>query len=110
MSERIEVAHHPERGRYVVTVDGVEAGFAEYRARAGGTRLDFFHTEIDPAFGGRGLGGTLVSTALEEARAAGRTVIPRCPFVAAWLTRHPDFEGAVEWPPGTGPDAAHTTD
>lgn len=98
MSEQIQVQHEPEQARFTVTVDGAVAGFAEYRPRAGGTKRDFMHTEIDPNFGGRGLGTTLVSAALESTRAAGLTIIPRCPFVAAWLRRHPDFAGTVEWP------------
>ncbi|SJN10022.1 hypothetical protein FM113_08005 [Leucobacter sp. 7(1)] len=100
MSEQIHVTHEPEQSRFAITVDGELAGFAEYRSRAGGTKRDFMHTEVDPNFGGRGLGGTLVSAALESTRAAGLTIIPRCPFVAAWLRRHPDFTGTVEWPEG----------
>ncbi len=105
MSEQIQVQHETEKSRFAITVDGALAGFAEYRSRAGGSKRDFMHTEIDPAFGGRGLGGTLVSSALESTQAAGLTIIPRCPFVAAWLRRHPDFSGTVEWPEGAGPDA-----
>ncbi|WP_025134305.1 GNAT family N-acetyltransferase [Leucobacter sp. PH1c] len=100
MSDQIQVVHDPARQRFAVSVDGELAGFAEYRSRSGGTRRDFTHTEIDPAYGGRGLGGTLVSAALEQTRAEGLTIIPHCPFVAAWLRRHPDFAGTVEWPAG----------
>ncbi|MBL3698728.1 GNAT family N-acetyltransferase [Leucobacter luti] len=100
MTEQILVAHEPERSRYVVTVDGALAGFAEYRSRSGGSVRDFTHTEIDPAFGGRGLGGTLVSAALAGTQRAGLTIVPHCPFVAAWLRRHPDFAGEVAWPEG----------
>ena len=100
MSDQIQVVHDPAQQRFAVSVDGELAGFAEYRSRSGGTRRDFTHTEIDPAYAGQGLGGTLVSAALEQTRAEGLTIIPHCPFVAAWLRRHPDFAGTVEWPAG----------
>ena len=53
------------------------------------------HTEIDPSVGGRGLGSALVRFALDDARARGLTVIPRCPFVAAFIVRHPEYEELV---------------
>ncbi|TDP95727.1 hypothetical protein EDF62_0421 [Leucobacter luti] len=98
MSEQIHVQHDPQGSRFTITVDGTIAGFAEYRTREKGTVRDFMHTEVDPSFGGRGLGGTLVSAALESTRDAGLTIIPRCPFVAAWLRRHPEFDGTIAWP------------
>lgn len=98
MSEagRAAVRHDPESTRYVIEVDGTVAGFTEYIERGGGTAFDFVHTEIDPAFGGRGLGGTLVSEALAHARGLGKKVIAHCPFVVAWLNKHPEFDTGVE--------------
>lgn len=96
--EIVEVSHEPEARRFVVTVDGALAGFTEYRERQGGEVFDFVHTEIDPAFGGRGLGGRLVSEALARTSELGRVIIPHCPFVAAWLKKHPEFAGEVRWP------------
>ena len=84
----------PERSRFEVRVDGRVAGFAQYRTKAGpqdGTGLIVFtHTEIDDAFEGRGLGSTLVRAALDTARAKGLAVRPDCPFVRAYVARHPD--------------------
>ncbi|RGE24182.1 N-acetyltransferase [Leucobacter sp. wl10] len=97
------VRHDAEARRFVIEVDGEPAGFAAYEERDGGAVFEFAHTEIDPAFGGRGLGGALVSNALEGTRELGRTIVPSCPFVAAWLRRHPDFVADVEWPGGRGP-------
>ncbi|WP_053382312.1 GNAT family N-acetyltransferase [Leucobacter celer] len=101
--ETVTVREDAEAHRFVIEVDGVLAGFAKYRERDGGSTYDFTHTEIDPAFSGRGLGNTLVSRALEHTRELGHTIVPHCPFVAAWLRRHPEFVAAVEWPGGEGP-------
>lgn len=100
--EQITVVHEPAAHRFVVTVDGDLAGFTAYREREAGTVFDFVHTEIDPAFGGRGLGGVLVSEALARTRGLGRAIVPHCPFVAAWLRKHPDFVGDVRWPEESG--------
>jgi predicted GNAT family acetyltransferase len=53
------------------------------------------HTEIDPRFEGRGLGGKLVSAALDEARADGQIVLPFCPFVNGYIERHPQYADLV---------------
>ncbi|MEU6943009.1 GNAT family N-acetyltransferase, partial [Streptomyces rubiginosohelvolus] len=34
----------------------------------------------------------LVRTALDEARAARLRVLATCPFFAAWIARHPDYQ------------------
>lgn len=92
----IEVAHNPEASRYEIRVDGVLAGFADYRTRPG--RIVFTHTEISEEFEGRGLGSRLVREALDSARAAGVTVTPLCDFVADYIRRHPEYEDLVDRP------------
>ncbi|MEV4297661.1 GNAT family N-acetyltransferase [Microbispora rosea] len=84
-----QVADNREASRFEITVDGALAGFAEYRLH--GPRISFTHTEIDPAFGGRGLGSTLVRAALDAARDSGLSVLPFCPFVQRYIERHPDY-------------------
>ena len=84
----------PERSRFEIHVDGGLAGFAQYRMKAGanegGELMVFTHTQIDDAFEGRGLGSTLVRAALDAARRRGLAVRPDCPFVRAYVARHPD--------------------
>lgn len=92
----IEVAHNPEASRYEIRVDGVLAGFADYRTRPG--RIVFTHTEISEEFEGRGLGSRLVREALDSARAAGVTVTSLCDFVADYIRRHPEYEDLVDRP------------
>ncbi len=78
----------PERSRYEIEVDGRRAGLATYVERPG--VVTFVHTEIDDDLGGRGLGGVLVGAALADVRRRGLTVRPACPFVRAWIAKHPD--------------------
>jgi len=79
----------PERGRFEIEVDGALVGFLQYRRRPG--TIAFMHTEIDPGHEGAGLGGTLVSAALVEARREGAAVLPFCPFVRSYIERHPEY-------------------
>jgi hypothetical protein len=87
-SNTITVIDHAEAGRYEILRDGALAGFSDYRDRVG--RRIFVHTEVDPAFAGQGLATRLIAAALDDAVAKGLRVVPRCPFVRAYLERHRD--------------------
>ncbi|MDF6101206.1 GNAT family N-acetyltransferase [Gordonia hongkongensis] len=98
------VRDNPAERRYDIHVDapGGEAlaGFAEYRDRVSGTDASttervFFHTEVDPAFGGRGLATILVREALDDARARNLTIVGVCPLVASFLKKHPEYAEAT---------------
>jgi predicted GNAT family acetyltransferase len=82
-----EVRNVPDDERFVIRVDGRRAGFTEYRRSP--DAYAFTHTEIDPEFEGKGLGGTLIQAALAQARAEGAAVLPYCPFVQDYIRRHP---------------------
>src|SRR2546423_14002127 len=76
--------------RYRALLDGQEVAFAEVDAIST-DRLLIKHTEVLPAFEGRGIGGALVLHMLEDARRQGRGVIPICPYTAAYIQRHPQY-------------------
>lgn len=86
----VAVSHAPERTRFEITVAGVPAGFTEYRVTQEGY-YSFFHTEIDPGIGRRGLGSRLVGEAMAAMAEQGIAVLPRCPFVRAYLLKHPEL-------------------
>jgi predicted GNAT family acetyltransferase len=91
----ITVRAVPDVNRYEITVDDKPAGFTEYAPpgsrRAAPGEIAFLHTEIDPAFGGQGLGGELIGFALDDARKQGLAVIPYCPFVRSYLAKHEEY-------------------
>jgi predicted GNAT family acetyltransferase len=88
-----EVRDDPDRSRYELLVDGRVAGFAAYRRR--GDVLEFTHTEVDEEFEGQGLGSTLIRGALDDARRDGFAVLPRCPFVRAFIEKHEEYADLV---------------
>lgn len=88
-----KVADNPESSRYEIFADGELAGFAEYHRYA--DEIAFIHTEIDPKFGGKGLGGVLAKGALDAVRELELAVLPYCPFIRRWLSKHPDYHDLV---------------
>ena len=89
-----EVRDAPDAHRYEILVDGELAGFAIYQRRGG--RTYFVHTEIDPAFEGKGLGSTLAKGALDAERDRAEPIIPLCPFIRRYIDRHPDYADLVD--------------
>ncbi len=99
MGESGGVVDNREESRFEVRVDGHLAEL-DYRRR--GDRLVLIHTEVPAELGGRGIGGILVTAAIDEAAAEGLTVLPLCPFARSWLERHPGAaaKAAVDWTGG----------
>jgi predicted GNAT family acetyltransferase len=71
-------------------------GMAFLQFQVAGKSIDLIHTEVPVELEGRGLGGRLVRSALDDARSRGLTVIPSCPFVQTYLKRHPRDLDIVE--------------
>ena len=83
-----EVRDNPAEGRFELST-GAGLAFSEYRL-AGGA-LHVMHTEVPQALEGQGIGSKLARGVLEIARERGLKVVARCPFVAAYMKRYPEF-------------------
>lgn len=79
--------------RYEARLDGRLAGVIAYEPNDGWIVID--HTEVEPEFEGRGVGSALAGAALDDARARGLRVTPMCPFVLAYIRRHPAYRDLV---------------
>jgi uncharacterized protein len=102
----VEISNNGAASQWEAWLDGELAGYAEYRARPG--RIVFTHTVVEPRFEGQGIGTGLAKAAVGDAIANGRRIVPVCPFIRAWLKRHPEHHEWVDWPekPTEGADAA----
>lgn len=89
----------PDARRYEAHLDGELAGWVDYgRVKE---RLVAVHTEVKPEFGGRGIAKALVRRVIDDARAGGFTITPRCPLFAAHFERYPHDRDVLAVRPGT---------
>lgn len=88
-----EITNDTAAGQYEMHV-GDGTALLTYRMEDGA--LFLLHTEVPTEERGKGLGGALVRRALEDARAKGLSVVPLCPFVGAYIRRHPEFADLVK--------------
>ena len=72
---------------------GPRTAFLNYRIADG--VITFTHTEVPQAINGRGIGTALVKAGLDYAAAQKLGVVPQCPFVAAFLESHPQYQKLV---------------
>lgn len=81
-------------GKYTIAVEGKQVGLADFADR--GDQRVFFHTEIDPAYGGRGLATILVEEALTAARDEGKRIVPVCSMIGTVLKKHPEYDDITD--------------
>lgn len=65
-------------------------------SKAGTSLIIIDHTEVPEAFRGQGVGLALVLRGIEDARAAGKKILPLCPFAAAQFRRHPEWADVLQ--------------
>lgn len=87
------VTDNAARSRYELAV-GDDVAFIDHVGE--GDAVVFVHTEVPERMEGKGVGSRLVKGALEDARHRGLKVVPRCPFVREYITRHPEYRDIVQ--------------
>ena len=92
-SGEVDVTHNEERKRFEAQI-GEQTAVLEYM-KVGDTYI-FTHTEVPEALEGRGIGGALAKTGLEYVRDHDLTTAPLCPFVKAYIQRHPEYKPLVK--------------
>ena len=80
------VTDNPTRKRFELSSNG-QTAFLLYERTHGA--LTLIHTEVPPALRGHHVGEALVEAALRAARSAGLRIVAVCPFVKAYLRKHP---------------------
>jgi predicted GNAT family acetyltransferase len=91
--EDISISRNEEAGRYELRLGGRRVGLADFYRR--GNTVVIPHTETSPEFGGRGLASRLVRYCLDDIRDQQLRVDPACPFVAAYIRKHPEYADLV---------------
>ncbi|MFC0821060.1 GNAT family N-acetyltransferase [Moraxella marmotae] len=86
----MQITHNTAEQRFETTIDGITA-YLSYQVLDEQT-LDYDHTIVPSALGGRGLGSLLVRHALDYAQDNGKKVLPSCSFVASYIQRRPEYQ------------------
>ncbi|HEX5595995.1 MAG TPA: GNAT family N-acetyltransferase [Micromonosporaceae bacterium] len=87
------VEDNPARRRFEILVDDRLAGFAAYEPHQ--DTIVFTHTRVDEEYRDRGVGSALARGALDQVRQRGERVVARCPFISAFIDRHPEYAGLL---------------
>lgn len=89
----MDVVNNKEHFQFQITLEDGEKAVLEYRWHD--KDLTLMHTFVPPAHEGKGVAALLAKEALEYAKAEGIKVIVYCPYVAAYLKRHPEYKELV---------------
>jgi uncharacterized protein len=92
-SARTRVRDNPDNLRYELLAADEVVGTILYRRSSHAIAL--VHTEVLPSREGQGLASRLVGGALDDIRERGLRVVPVCPYVQAYLRRHPEYGDLV---------------
>jgi predicted GNAT family acetyltransferase len=89
--QSLEVRNNTEEEQFEVPLNDGDLGVIVYRMHGEDVYV-MLHTEVPPAYGGKGIADKLVHDALDMVRAEGKKVIAICPYVKAYIKRHPDYQ------------------
>lgn len=92
-ADELTVADNPGEHRYEASVGADVVGVVDYHLQPG--LITILHTEVFPGQEGKGVGSRLVAGTLDGVRARGLAVLPICPFVRAFIRRHPEYADLV---------------
>lgn len=90
--DHLPVEHNEAEQQFEIHVEG-EVAFVSYFVR--GSTIYYVHTIVPEPFERHGLAGRLARHALDYARANGLSVVPRCPYVAAYVRDHPEYADLI---------------
>lgn len=88
-----DVINNKAYHRYELQVEG---HLATEHYTLDGNVITFVHTDVPKELSGKGVGSRLVQGALDQVRSSGLKLIPQCPFVKAWIEKHPEYQDLVK--------------
>lgn len=107
-NDQFTIHHLPDQQKYSLVDtettggngDPLEIGLEAYLdvTTVDGTERVLYHTLVSEDYGGRGLASILVQRVVDDAVAAGLTIVPVCPYVAKWLEKNEQYLPRVQKP------------
>ncbi len=93
MNNTLAITDNTNELRFEAPVEN-DVAFISYRYEHG--KLALMHTEVPEDAEGKGIASELVKFAFEQAKKQQRKVLVFCPYISAWLNRHPAYRAFVE--------------
>lgn len=90
---KASVRNNAAANRFEIEVDG-QLAVSNYITR--GNTIYFTHTEVPGSLEGKGIGNTLARASVDYARSNDLRVVPQCPFIAAFIKRHEEYQDLVD--------------
>lgn len=92
MSSNYQLNNNPEKRHFYIEV-GDKVAYIQYIDHP--EKIFLVHTEVPVGLEGQGIGSTLVKLVLEHLKEQETPVVPLCPFVAAYIKKHPEWKAIV---------------
>lgn len=89
-----EIINNAALRRYELPIADGAVAVAYYALEDG--RVVLRHTEVPSEYGGQGIGKRLADAVFETLRAEGKRVIAKCPFMASYAARNPQFAALLD--------------
>jgi predicted GNAT family acetyltransferase len=83
------ITNNTNKNRFELTIDG-KIAVVEYSLFENGIR--FLHTEVPDELEGKGIASAMAKYVLEYAKATNLKVSLLCPFIKAYVDRHPEYQ------------------
>jgi predicted GNAT family acetyltransferase len=97
--KRIEKQADETGGRYVARIDGIDGEAELAFSVRGPSVISADHTGAPDSMRGTGAALALVDYMIADARKSGFKIIPSCPYVAAQLKKHPEWQDVMTTAP-----------
>lgn len=91
--QSLELLDNKATHRFELVIDGHTA-FIEYMERPEHILLE--HTEVPDILSGKGVAAALVEKTFQYLEAKGQKIIPHCPYILAFLKKHPEWNRLVD--------------
>ncbi len=94
MNETVNLELNEKNGNFNITTEGRKIALMTF-VFAGPDKIIIDHTEVSPAFNGKGLGKKLIAKAVEVAREKNWKIIPLCPFAKKVFDKTPEYQDVL---------------
>ena len=89
-----QLVDNKDARRFEAEIEG-HIAFVEYRK--GNDHISYIHTEVPKELEGRGVGAFLAKNVLEYAKEHQLRVKPYCPFIKAYIDKHPEYQSISDF-------------